>query len=356
MTFAGSPDRVESRLVPEAGFELDTFAVSGIPRRLGVGLVRSRLAGDPRAVRVQQDPVAAPAGRRARRGWIRRGADGARRPATRHPGGADRGGRAPRAREPARRAVRPSRLPRLRDRRAATDRSIGSSVGRSRPRTWAHRRRRAARCSGCRRTGPCSRCSVGLREPRRSTSSRSAPSVSAAPRSCTSPASATTTRCGRACTARTTCSSPRRTTSARRSLPPSSRSRERVGPSGSSPPRERRRSSCRIRTRPPTIRRSTPATSPTAAERSSSISPTSRACPPWSAELLGDPARLARMSDAMKALARPDARRRRRRRAPGARRSRAMSAPAARGSAPLLRRDRRGRAVRLRELRARVGR
>jgi UDP-N-acetylglucosamine--N-acetylmuramyl-(pentapeptide) pyrophosphoryl-undecaprenol N-acetylglucosamine transferase len=41
VTFAGSPDRVESRLVPEAGFELDTFAVSGFPRRLGVGLVRA---------------------------------------------------------------------------------------------------------------------------------------------------------------------------------------------------------------------------------------------------------------------------------------------------------------------------
>ena len=34
VTFAGSPDRVESRLVPEAGFELDTFAVAGIPRAL----------------------------------------------------------------------------------------------------------------------------------------------------------------------------------------------------------------------------------------------------------------------------------------------------------------------------------
>ena len=45
MTFAGSPDRVESRLVPEAGFELDTFAVSGFPRRLGVGLVRALAQG-----------------------------------------------------------------------------------------------------------------------------------------------------------------------------------------------------------------------------------------------------------------------------------------------------------------------
>jgi UDP-N-acetylglucosamine--N-acetylmuramyl-(pentapeptide) pyrophosphoryl-undecaprenol N-acetylglucosamine transferase len=41
VTFAGSPDRVESRLVPEAGFELDTFAVSGLPRRVGLDLVRA---------------------------------------------------------------------------------------------------------------------------------------------------------------------------------------------------------------------------------------------------------------------------------------------------------------------------
>ena len=41
MTLAGSPDRVESQLVPEAGFELDTFAVSGFPRRVGLGLVRA---------------------------------------------------------------------------------------------------------------------------------------------------------------------------------------------------------------------------------------------------------------------------------------------------------------------------
>ncbi len=41
VTFAGSPGRVESRLVPEAGFELDAFAVSGFPRRIGVGLLRS---------------------------------------------------------------------------------------------------------------------------------------------------------------------------------------------------------------------------------------------------------------------------------------------------------------------------
>jgi UDP-N-acetylglucosamine--N-acetylmuramyl-(pentapeptide) pyrophosphoryl-undecaprenol N-acetylglucosamine transferase len=41
VTFAGSPDRVESQLVPEAGFELDTFAISGFPRRPGLGLLRA---------------------------------------------------------------------------------------------------------------------------------------------------------------------------------------------------------------------------------------------------------------------------------------------------------------------------
>jgi UDP-N-acetylglucosamine--N-acetylmuramyl-(pentapeptide) pyrophosphoryl-undecaprenol N-acetylglucosamine transferase len=41
VTFAGSPDRVESQLVPEAGFELDTFDVSGLPRQVGMDLVRA---------------------------------------------------------------------------------------------------------------------------------------------------------------------------------------------------------------------------------------------------------------------------------------------------------------------------
>lgn len=53
VTFAGSPDRVEARLVPEAGFELDTFRISGLPRRPSVELVRAvLLAGKaPRACR-----------------------------------------------------------------------------------------------------------------------------------------------------------------------------------------------------------------------------------------------------------------------------------------------------------------
>jgi UDP-N-acetylglucosamine--N-acetylmuramyl-(pentapeptide) pyrophosphoryl-undecaprenol N-acetylglucosamine transferase len=53
VTFAGSPDRVESRLVPEAGFELDTFAISGFPRRPGLELARAlaRAARAPFACR-----------------------------------------------------------------------------------------------------------------------------------------------------------------------------------------------------------------------------------------------------------------------------------------------------------------
>jgi UDP-N-acetylglucosamine--N-acetylmuramyl-(pentapeptide) pyrophosphoryl-undecaprenol N-acetylglucosamine transferase len=43
VTFAGSPDRVEARLVPEAGFELDTFSISGLPRRLNPALLKALL-------------------------------------------------------------------------------------------------------------------------------------------------------------------------------------------------------------------------------------------------------------------------------------------------------------------------
>jgi UDP-N-acetylglucosamine--N-acetylmuramyl-(pentapeptide) pyrophosphoryl-undecaprenol N-acetylglucosamine transferase len=41
VTFAGSPDRVEARLVPDQGYEFDAFAVSGLPRRPGPAFVRA---------------------------------------------------------------------------------------------------------------------------------------------------------------------------------------------------------------------------------------------------------------------------------------------------------------------------
>jgi UDP-N-acetylglucosamine--N-acetylmuramyl-(pentapeptide) pyrophosphoryl-undecaprenol N-acetylglucosamine transferase len=43
VTFAGSPDRIEARLVPEAGYELDTFRISGLPRRPSPAFVRALL-------------------------------------------------------------------------------------------------------------------------------------------------------------------------------------------------------------------------------------------------------------------------------------------------------------------------
>ncbi len=43
MTFAGSPDRVEAQLVPDAGYELDTFRITGLPRRPSPALVRAAL-------------------------------------------------------------------------------------------------------------------------------------------------------------------------------------------------------------------------------------------------------------------------------------------------------------------------
>jgi UDP-N-acetylglucosamine--N-acetylmuramyl-(pentapeptide) pyrophosphoryl-undecaprenol N-acetylglucosamine transferase len=41
VTFAGSPDRLEAQLVPEAGFEFDPFHVSGFPREPSLALLRS---------------------------------------------------------------------------------------------------------------------------------------------------------------------------------------------------------------------------------------------------------------------------------------------------------------------------
>jgi UDP-N-acetylglucosamine--N-acetylmuramyl-(pentapeptide) pyrophosphoryl-undecaprenol N-acetylglucosamine transferase len=43
VTFAGSPDRAEARLVPAAGYELDTFRISGIARKPGTAMARSLL-------------------------------------------------------------------------------------------------------------------------------------------------------------------------------------------------------------------------------------------------------------------------------------------------------------------------
>jgi UDP-N-acetylglucosamine--N-acetylmuramyl-(pentapeptide) pyrophosphoryl-undecaprenol N-acetylglucosamine transferase len=51
VTFAGSPDRVEAELVPQHGYEFDSFQVSGFPRRPSFALARAlaRAAAAPPA-------------------------------------------------------------------------------------------------------------------------------------------------------------------------------------------------------------------------------------------------------------------------------------------------------------------
>ena len=77
MTFAGSPDRVEARLVPEAGYELDTFrdlgpaAPPGSGARARAAARRARAALPARAILERRRPR-----RRPRRRRLRRGADG----------------------------------------------------------------------------------------------------------------------------------------------------------------------------------------------------------------------------------------------------------------------------------------
>jgi UDP-N-acetylglucosamine--N-acetylmuramyl-(pentapeptide) pyrophosphoryl-undecaprenol N-acetylglucosamine transferase len=43
VSFAGSPDRIEARLVPAAGFGFDPFPISGLPRRPGLAQARALL-------------------------------------------------------------------------------------------------------------------------------------------------------------------------------------------------------------------------------------------------------------------------------------------------------------------------
>jgi UDP-N-acetylglucosamine--N-acetylmuramyl-(pentapeptide) pyrophosphoryl-undecaprenol N-acetylglucosamine transferase len=50
VSFAGSPDRVEARLVPAAGFDFDPFRIQGLPRRPGLAQARAALLAR-RAVR-----------------------------------------------------------------------------------------------------------------------------------------------------------------------------------------------------------------------------------------------------------------------------------------------------------------
>jgi UDP-N-acetylglucosamine--N-acetylmuramyl-(pentapeptide) pyrophosphoryl-undecaprenol N-acetylglucosamine transferase len=58
VTFAGSQERIEARLVPEAGFSFDPLPVSGLPRRLGWPLARALAragAAPARAARIVRE-------------------------------------------------------------------------------------------------------------------------------------------------------------------------------------------------------------------------------------------------------------------------------------------------------------
>ena len=202
MTFAGSPDRVESRLVPEAGFELDTFEISGFPRKPSLELVRS-------LVRAAKAPFAC-------RAILRR-----RRPDVVLGGGGYVAG-------PMVLAARLSRIPAalteadahlgLANRLAAPFASKlflaydiegrDGEQGRGRRPPDSHRPpgrepgrcarplRHRCRCAGRRRVRRARRSDA------RSTRWRSARGATEAPPCCTSPASATTPRSPRGCTGR----------------------------------------------------------------------------------------------------------------------------------------------------------
>ncbi len=196
VTFAGSPDRLEARLVPEAGFEFHPYEVSGLPRRPSLELVRA-LVTDAKAMRAagrivrdaQPDVVFGGGGYVA--GPIVAAAARQRIPprcSSRTRTSGSRTGSQPRS---------PGASSSRSRSRVATAASTASPGGRFRAARSRRPRRRRARSSGSRSTGRCCSCSAGAREHARSTSSSSRASARSAPQSCTSPASATSTRCAK---------------------------------------------------------------------------------------------------------------------------------------------------------------
>ena len=307
MTFAGSPDRAEARLVPDAGFELDTFQVSGLPRRPGPAQVRAvgKAMRAPKAckriLRAREPDVVLGGG-----GYVagpmvyaasRLAIPAALMEADAHLGLANRlaapfaervflafpieGRERPKYRVtgrpiPARNraTVACGRSPRLRPAPAcARAARLRRQPGRGEP---ERRDRRGVRRGGPRRAAPVR-------------------------------ASATSSGCAVASGATTTGWFRSRTNSALRSVRRTSSSRGRAAPSGRSRRRASRRSSSRTRSRPPTTRRRTRASSSAAAGRSSSRRRSSAACADLARSLIGDPERLKEMGEAMKRVAKPDA-------------------------------------------------
>ena len=175
----------------------------------------------------------------------------------RHPRRDHRGRRAPRPREPARRAVRarsssPTRSPARRRKYRVVGRPIPQRSQRDGEGGGAAAVRPARRRAGAR--------SSSARSPARAASTSSRRGVRRAPGRpcCTSRGERdypSLRRPGRSAPTTSCCRSP--TTSAPRSRRPTSSSRAPAARCGRSRPRARRRSSCRTRSRPPTTRRRT---------------------------------------------------------------------------------------------------
>ena len=356
MTFAGSPDRVESQLVPEAGFELDTFAVSGFPRRIGLGLVRalSQAVRAPFAcsrILARRRPdvvlggggyVAGPMVLAARL----RGIPAALTEADAHLGLANR-----LAAPFARRVFLAYAIP-------GRDGRKYRVVGRPIPAAHLGAGKAEGRALfGLPPDAPVLAVFGGLAGAQ--ALNEFAVEAFGEHGSCGSARFGGARLRGRApagASRRLRARRRRPTSSVPLSRRPTSRSRVRAGRSGSSRPPERRRSSFRIRTRPPITRRRMRSTSRAAAARSSSTRVSSRvfrrswrSCWPTrqgsracarAMLALAEPDAAGVVADELIALAE----------------ARTVSALAARRPAALLRGDRRRRALRVRELRPRLGR
>ena len=302
VTFAGSPDRLEARLVPEAGFEFHPYRVSGLPRRPSLELAARARHRRARDARCRSD-------RRARRSRTSSSAAAATSPGPivaaaarrRIPAALTGSGRAPRAREPARGAVRAARLPLVPDRGPRRARSTASPGGRSRarskPPTQAEARdavpapaRRAGAARLRRQPGRARAQRARRRELRRGRARRAAPlrrarlrrAGAARARGTTTGCSPFTNEVGAAL---------RRGRSRPRAL-----GRLRVGAGGRRQARGARPVPVRDR-RPPDEERALLRARPAAP--SSSRRPTSAACPRSSRSLIDDPDRLERMREAM---------------------------------------------------------
>ena len=197
MTFAGSPDRVEAQLVPEAGYELDTFRVTRLPAAAVAGARCARSSAPARrraraarsCARSRPDVVLGGGGYVA--GPMVLAAATMRIPAALTEADAHLG-LANRLALPF--AKRVFLAYPLEGRGGAKYRVVGRPIP-ARARAMPQSEARAALRAAARRARCCS-STARSRALGRSTSSRSRHSASPARRSSTSPASATTSRCG----------------------------------------------------------------------------------------------------------------------------------------------------------------